>query len=71
MIDIFRRASVCTSELMKVLPVTKDTLGSLIGKRVCDSNGNTIGVVSNYSDDKEVIFLDLMEEHSNNEEITN
>lgn len=66
MIDIFRRASVCTSELMKGLPVTKDTLDSLIGKRVYDSNGNTIGVVSNYSDDKEVIFIDLMEGHSNN-----
>lgn len=57
--------SIQTSQLMKGLPVTKDTLDSLIGKPVYDSNGNTIGVVSNYSDDKEVIFLDLTDGYLN------
>lgn len=55
------RAAVWTSQLLKGLPITKDTLDSLIGKPVHDSNGNTIGKVSGYSDDKEVIFLDLVE----------
>ncbi len=56
------RAAVCTSQLLKGLPVTKDTLYSLIGKPIHDSNGNTIGKVSGYTDNKEVIFLDLVEE---------
>ena len=60
------KTAVLTSQLMKGLPVTKDTLDSLIGKPVHDSNGNTIGVVSNYSDDKEVIFLDLTDGYLNN-----
>lgn len=57
------RVTICTStsQLTKGLPVTKDTLDSLIGKPVYDSIGNRIGVVSNYSDDKETIFLDLVE----------
>ena len=59
------KTAVLTSQLMKGLPVTKDTLDSLIGKPVHDSNGNTIGVVSNYSDDKEVIFLDLTDGYLN------
>lgn len=59
------KTAVRTSQLMKGLPVTKDTLDSLIGKPVHDSNGNTIGVVSNYSDDKEVIFLDLPDGYLN------
>lgn len=53
------KTAVRTSQLMKGLPVTKDILDSLIGKPVHDSIGNRIGVVSNYSDDKELIFLDL------------
>lgn len=55
------KAAVYTSQLLKGLLVTKDTLDSLIGKPVHDSNGNTIGKVSGYTDDKEVIFLDLVE----------
>ena len=62
------RVTICTStsQLLKGLPITKDTLDSLIGKPVRNSNGNTIGVVSNYSDDKEIIFLDLIEGYLNN-----
>ena len=61
------RVTICTStsQLTKGLPVTKDTLDSLIGTPVYDSIGNRIGVVSNYSGDKEVIFLDLMEGYLN------
>nr|DAF83605.1 MAG TPA: hypothetical protein [Caudoviricetes sp.] len=40
-----------TSQLMKGLPVTKDTLDSLIGTPVYDSIGNRIGAVE---DEKEM-----------------
>lgn len=60
------KAAVYTSQLLKGLPITKDTLDSLIGKPIHDSNGNTIGKVSGYSDDKETIFLDLPEGYLDN-----
>lgn len=44
-------------------PVTKDTLDSLLGKSVYDSNGNVIGTVLSYSGDTETIILDLVEVH--------
>lgn len=42
-------------------PITKDTLDSLLGKSVYDSNGNVIGTILSYSGDKETIILDLVE----------
>ena len=55
------KAAVFTSQLLKRSPVTKDTLDSLLGKSVYDSNGNVIGTVLNYSGDTETIILDLVE----------
>ncbi len=57
------KAAVFTSPLLKGSPVTKDTLDSLLGKSVYDSNGNVIGTVLSYSGDTETIILDLVEVH--------
>lgn len=57
------KAAVFASPLLKRLPITKDTLDSLLGKSVYDSNGNVVGTILSYSDDTETIILDLVEVH--------
>lgn len=57
------KAAVFASQLLKRSPITKDTLDSLLGKSIYDSNCKVVGTILSYTDDKEVIILDLVEVH--------